>query len=304
MTNTETAAVPRHKVIGCAGAPMVLALGGISATRHVAWSAVDTAVGWWPRMVGPALALDLTRLQVLGMDYLDGGRAHDGAPVRSVSTHEQAAAIVAVLDHLGVEQLDAVVGASYGGMVALALAERWPSRVRRAVVISAAHESHPLSTAVRAIQRRIAMFGLQTGRAYDAMTLARALAMTTYRSADDFAARFTAAEITAAPAATFDVERYLIHAGEKFAAAMPPERFLALSLSADLHRVIPEEVRVPTVVVAALGDALVPAGQTDELAQRLPHLVAHVTLPSRVGHDAFLVETEPLTTILTSALAD
>jgi homoserine O-acetyltransferase len=103
--------------------------------------------------------------------------------------------------------------------------------------------------------------------------------------------------------ASFDVERYLLHAGAKFADRMAPSRLLALSLSADLHRVQPERVVVPTTVVAAQGDVLIPATQTDELARRLPRLASHVTLDTLTGHDAFLVETRQVSLILTTALA-
>jgi len=35
------------------------------------------------------------------------------------------------MEHLGFERLHAIVGASYGGMVALAFAERYPDSVER-----------------------------------------------------------------------------------------------------------------------------------------------------------------------------
>lgn len=297
-------AVLTHELTGAPEAPVVLALGGISASRHVTTTRPDAPAGWWADVVRPGGAIDPRTRGVLGIEYLDGGRAADGRPAAIVSTHDQAQAIVQLLDALDIARLDAVVGASYGGMVALALAERWPERVRTAVVISAAHESSPMSTALRALQRRIVELGLDTGRPAEAMTIARALAMTTYRTAGELATRFGLGHEVEGADATFDVERYLLHAGEKFAARMPPERFLALSLSADLHRVEPERIDVPVTVVAAEGDTLIPAEQTDELARRLPRLRRLATLASRAGHDAFLVEPERLAPILTSALAD
>ena len=67
---------------------------------------------------------------MLGFDFLDGGRGSDGRPERIVTTHDQADALARVLDEIGVERIQAFVGASYGGMVALAFAERYP-RARR-----------------------------------------------------------------------------------------------------------------------------------------------------------------------------
>jgi homoserine O-acetyltransferase len=298
------ARAPQFELVGKQGAPVILALGGISATRHVTSHAGCDVPGWWEQIAGPSRPLDTLSRQILGVEFLDGGRAHDGRPAAIVTTHEQAASIVALLDDLEIERLDAVVGASYGGMVALALAERWPERVDRLVTISAAHEPHAMSTALRAAQRQVVELGLATGRASEAMAIARGIAMTTYRTAGEFAERFTAEPSRTERSVEFEVERYLRRAGEKFAQRMLPERFLALSLSADLHRVVPERIAVPTTVIAAQGDTLVPPSHLRALANRVPRLRGHHTIRTRFGHDAFLTEPARLGRLLTSALAD
>jgi homoserine O-acetyltransferase len=290
-----------HECAGAPGAPVVLALGGISAHRHVVSHHDAPAPGWWEGLSGAGRPFDLASRRVLGVDFLDGGRAPDGRPATAVSTREQAAAIVALLDDLGIERLAAAVGASYGGMVALALAEGWPERVGRLVVISAAHEPHPMATASRVAQRRIVEVGLATGRTADCMAIARGVAMTTYRTAREFGERF---DPRPDGGGEFDVERYLRHVGARFAERMPPERFLALSLSADRHRVEPERIAVRTTVIAAQGDTLVPSSQLRTLARRLPRLDGFATLRTRFGHDAFLTEPARLGRLLTTALAD
>ncbi len=112
------------------------------------------------------------------------------APFPCISSYDQAQAIVRLLDHLQIPQLAAIVGASYGGMVALAFGERHPSRVERLIVISGADSAHPMATAWRSVQRNIARLGLSAGVPTQALELARALAMSTYRSPEEFAARF------------------------------------------------------------------------------------------------------------------
>ncbi len=296
--------LPRHhaarsrneEIVGPSHAPVTLAIGGISATRHV--------TAWWQGIAGDGLPLDTNHTRVLGVDFLDGGWASDGRPECIVTTHDQAAHIVDILDDLGIEQLDAAVGASYGGMVALALAERWPERVRRLVVINAGHEPHPMAVGLRATQRRIVELGLDTGRVADAMALARSVAMTTYRTTAEFTERFDVEPVLGDRSAEFDVERYLVHAGNRFAERMRPERFLALSLSIDLHRVRPEDVHVPTTVIATTDDAIAPAAQLAAMAARLPQLDAYHVIESRFGHDAFLTEPQQLGRLLTATLAD
>ncbi|MES2180450.1 MAG: homoserine O-succinyltransferase [Gemmatimonadota bacterium] len=300
----RTAGLSAYELVGAEGAPVVLAIGGISATRHVVSGTHDTTPGWWDDIVGDGRAIDTTSVRVLGVDFIDGGRARDGRPASIVTTHDQAAQIVAVLDELEIDQLDAVVGASYGGMVALALAERWPERVRRVIVVSAAHEPHPMSVGLRAVQRRVVQLGIDTGRVAEGMALGRAIAMTTYRTAAEFSERFDVEPTVGERSAEFEVERYLMQSGDKFASRMRAERFLALSLSVDLHHVVPEEVRVPTTIIAAEGDTLAPPSQLEAMCARLPHLDGYHLLPTLYGHDAFLTEPERLGQLLSRALAD
>lgn len=293
--------LPTHELQGRDGAPVVAVLGGISATRHVASSDSDRSVGWWEPVVGDGRAIDSSRHRVLGVDWLDGGRDSRGRPARVVTTRDQAHALAARLDALGVDRLRAIVGASYGGMVALAFAAAYPARVERLVVISAAHESTPMSTALRALQRQVVELGLATGRGRDALRIARGIAMTTYRTAEEFAERFPLPD---GADNGFEVERYLAHAGRKFAAAFTPERFLALSLSADLHRVEPPAVRTPATIVAADGDTLVPRAQLVALAEGLGAPARLVRLATRHGHDAFLADPERIGDIITTALGN
>jgi homoserine O-acetyltransferase len=160
-----------------------------------------------------------------------------------------------------------------------------------------------MSTALRSLQRRIVELGLDSGRVAEAMNIARGLAMTSYRTATEFAERFTEATPPSREwTADFSVDRYLRHCGERFVNTMTPERFLALSLSADLHRIDPTRVRTRTTIVAAEGDTVVPRPQLEALASRIGADAELVDLPTRVGHDAFLVETDGVSSILSKVL--
>ena len=97
-----------------------------------------------------------------------------------------------IVEHLGLESLHAIVGASYGGMVALCFAERHAALVGRIVVLSAADKSQVLSTAWRSVQRQIVREAIARGDGPAGLKLARALAMATYRSAVEFELRFGA----------------------------------------------------------------------------------------------------------------
>src|SRR5204863_400967 len=133
--------------------------------------------------------------QVLGCDSLGGsgdstgpepgaaGPTAERGVFPSISSYDQAEALAQLLDHLGLASLAAIAGGSYGGMVGLAFAERYPERVARLIVIGAPDRSHPLATAWRSVQRRIVSLAAACGQAQEGLKVARALAMTTYRSA-------------------------------------------------------------------------------------------------------------------------
>ncbi len=303
MPAIASAQLPPFEITGPPCAPVVVALGGISATRHVTASQDDPARGWWDDVAGPGRAIDTTQYRLLGFDFLDGGVADDGGPARTVTTHDQADALAQLLDALDVDVVHALIGASYGGMVALAFAERYPERLQRLVAISAPHQPHPMTTAVRSVQRGIVRLGLETGRAREALSLARALAMTTYRTSREFGERFAAAPLdVACGTAHFPVERYLRHHGDRFAATWSPARLLALSLSADLHRVDPSRITTPTLVVAAEGDTIVPREQLVALAAAIDAPTRLVDVATTTGHDAFLTEPAQIGSLLEAAL--
>src|SRR5215208_2105909 len=180
LGGTRAAPLPRFTLVGRTDAPIVVALGGISATRHVVFGpstplgagSAPPAPGWWSNIAGEGKAIDVTRFRVLGLDFMDGGRDATGRPRRTVTTHDQALFLAGVLKSIGHDRVHAVVGSSYGGMVALAFAERFPAMLERLVAISAPHESHPMSTALRTLQRRVVELGLETGRAADGLSIA------------------------------------------------------------------------------------------------------------------------------------
>jgi homoserine O-acetyltransferase len=292
------------RIVGPASAPVVCALGGISGGRKVCLSE-DPQQGWWSPIAGPDRPLDVNRFRILSFDYLGGsGQSTGPAPgtvFPSVSSYDQAECLARLLEHLGLRSLRAIVGGSYGGMVALAFAERYPDKVAQLLIIGAADRPHPMSTAWRSVQRQIVRFAVQCSRPREGLQLARALAMATYRSPEEFAARFSGAPLLEGERFEFPVESYLFARGADYASRYRPESFLCLSESIDLHRVDAERIFVPTTAVAVREDQLVPINDVRAMVARLPAGRLH-EISSIYGHDAFLKETEQLRRIFALAL--
>ena len=109
------------RLAGPEDAPVIAVLGGISAHRIVCG-----ADGWWPEIVGPGHGIDTRKFRVWASiiwEVAAGARRRN--PERKfppLSSFDQAEALRHIVVHLGLKSLHAIVGASYGGMVALCFA--------------------------------------------------------------------------------------------------------------------------------------------------------------------------------------
>ena len=280
-------------------APTVVVAGGISADRHVAASARYSAPGWWAALAGPHRALDPTRYRLLAIDWL-GIEGDLDVPIDGA---DQAAAIVAVLDHLQISRAAAFVGASYGGMVGLQFAAANPDRLGRLVVISAAHRPHPYASAWRGLQRRILALGRATGAEAEALSLARQLAMLSYRTPAEFGERFDTAPAVRGWSVECASDAYLGACGASFVDRFHPTAWLRLSESIDLHRVEPSAVTVATTAIAIAEDRLVPCADVAELVALLGGPGELLVIHSKYGHDAFLKEPETIGRLVRAALS-
>jgi len=293
-----------YRLAGIPGAPVVCVLGGISADRIVAVQERDTGRGWWEWMVGTGRPLDTRVHQVLSIDYLFGPGESRGAVVKDtrapaasdavtvplVTPLDQAHTLAAVTDALELDPLCGLIGASYGGAVALAFAATYPEKLLRACVIGAADSSHPLATAWRVVQRRIVQRAVAVGDEAGGIALARVLAMTTYRSDIELQQRFSGPPSITEEGLRFPVEDYLDHHGQSFARRFTADQFLCLSQSSDLHVIEAEHITIPVTLVSTDPDFLAPRWQMEDLARRMGDGHQLVRVSSLHGHDAFLTD--------------
>lgn len=294
------------RLAGPPNAPLIVVAGGISGHRRV-FAEQDDGSAWWQEIAGPGRALPTHALRVLAFDYLGGsGRTTAPKPAENfppVSTYDQAEVLRHLLDHLQIDRIRCIVGASYGGMVALAFAERYPQRVQQLLVMSAAERTHPMATAWRCVQRRTVRFAIETGQPAGGLALARALAMATYRSQAEFAARFDGEPRLENGRFVFPVEDYLLARGRDYAARYQPDSFLLLSESIDLHRVDVTRINVPVLAIGVREDQLVPIDDMRQMVGRLPQ-GRLIEMSSLYGHDAFLKEAEQLAPLLATLTED
>lgn len=300
LDSGETLSVPvlRVRLEGPEALPVVFVAGGISASRVVADT--KTEKGWWPDVVKPDGGVDLDKFQVLSCNFLP----NPDERARTISTRDQARAVALALDALKIEKLYAYVGSSFGGMVGLCFAADYPERLKKLCVISAADRAHPMTTALRGVQRRMIEFSIAEGKPEEGLSLARQLAMTTYRTSEEFGERFTSAPIGGEAGGRYDVCEYLVSRGESYKSQTTAERYITMSDAMDRHRVNARAITADTLLVAAASDRLVPAEDIRRMSQKISGPVQYAPFPTRYGHDAFLKEAAVITGLLKTFLEE
>lgn len=280
--------------VGPEHAPLIVVLGGISAHRRVG---SHDGRGWWESQCGPNRSIDTSRFRVLGIDWLGGCDDSSGPngdrDFPSISTSDQARALLLLLNRFGVRRVHALVGASYGGLVAQQLAALLGDRVHRLVLFSAAHRPSQFGIALRRIQRTILDLADDTD---SALALARSLAVLGYRTPEGVEARF------GGETSEGDVLGWLTHHGERFVGRFNPAAYRCLGKSLDTHRIDPATIRVPTTVFAVRDDLIVPISLLRDYAERAGGSCNLVEITSPYGHDAFLKEDIVVDRVLRSTL--
>ena len=290
----RTALVLAYEGAGPASTPLILVAGGISANRHVCGHAHDRAPGWWevqaPTLGGARwLAIDWVGIS----DELD-------VPITPA---DQARALLALLDFLGIGAVSAFVGASYGGMVGMHFAHFAPQRCGALLAINAAHRTHPFVHAQRALQRQAIELGERLGDASAGVSLARKIAMLSYRTPAEFERRFRDCPQLRGGRVTSAAETYLDEQGERHARRMGAAAYRRLSESIDLHDIAPGAIAVKAIFAGTPDDRLIPLDDVRALATGAPD-ACFATLPGGFGHDSFLKEQAAVAGLLSSFLSD
>lgn len=289
----------RYETQGDRTLPALFVAGGISAHKHLSANREFDAQGWWESQVGAGRALDPNRHHLIAFDWVGA----DGSLDVALDPADQADAIAALLDALKIARLEAFVGYSYGAMVGLQFAALHRSRLGHLVSISGTHRAHPYASAWRALQRRAVALGALQGAESLGLALARELAVLSYRTPEEFAERFGAAEVNEGRVRV-GAEDYLDHCGAKYVARTPVAAYLRLSESIDLQQLDPSDVLVPVTVVAVAEDRLIPLTDSYDLVEGLRGETRLRVLRSIYGHDACLKEEAEIDGLLREALAD
>lgn len=296
-----------YSIYGDLNNPVIVVLGGISADQYVADTDIEGILvkGWWDPLVGHGKAIDLNSYCVVSINYLDGlssGQVDKQDPKLKISTFDQATILNLLLLELGLDSYEAIIGASYGGMVALAFAEKYPSKLGRIIAVCCTDKSSSRNTAFRSIQRQILEFSIAQNDAQTGLVLARSLATLGYRGETEIESRFENNICTQTQAIDFPVIGYLKNQGEKFADRFCADRFINLSLSVDLHHITNRNINVPCLCIGIQGDLIAPIPVVKAMANSIGDNAQFQQIQSKVGHDGFLKEFDQLAVLIQNSL--
>jgi homoserine O-acetyltransferase/O-succinyltransferase len=309
----------------------VLVCHALTGDQHVAnTNPVTGKPGWWDTLIGPGLPVDTERFFVICANILGGCMGSTGPaslnPVTGepygldfpvITIGDMVNAQARLIDHLGIDQLFAVVGGSMGGMQVLDWAARYKDRVFAAVPIATAARHSSQNIAFHEVGRQAVMADPDwCGGAYHAagkvprngLAVARMAAHITYLSEEALQKKFgrnlqDRSHLTFSFSADFQVESYLRHQGSTFVDRFDANSYLYITRAMDYFDLAAEygdvlanafrSTKTRFCVVSFTSDWLYPTRESRAIVRALNAVAADVSfveIESNRGHDAFLLD--------------
>ncbi|MGH1363149.1 MAG: homoserine O-acetyltransferase MetX [Calditrichia bacterium] len=279
--------------------------------------------GWWNGLIGKGKIFDPSEhfiicSNVLGGCYgTTGPRSIDpntgeryGTDFPTITVRDMVAVQYRLLQQLGVRRLDTVIGASLGGMQVLEWGAMHGDIINKIVPIatSARHSAWAIGlneTARLAIQNDPAWLkGDYTDQPESGLSLARMIAMVTYRSHPAYEKRFGREENGGEAKYRFKVENYLRYQGRKLVKRFDANTYLTITRAMDAHDlkrdrnvngVLP--ISCEALCIGISSDVLYPPEEQRDIVESIPG-AHYAEIDSIHGHDAFLIEFEQLAGII------
>jgi len=304
-------------------------------------SQTDENPGWWDDCIGPGKAFDTDRYYVICTNVVGGCRGSTGPgsidpktgrpyglsfPVVTIA--DMVRAQRHLIDHLGIDTLLAAAGGSMGGMQVLQWVVNYPERLHAALPIATTARHSPMLIAFDEVGRQAiyADPNWNGGDYYDGprpnagLAVARMVGHITYLSETSmhhkFGRRLREREVFGYDFDTdFEIESYLRYRGNKFTERFDANSYLYVTKSmdyldlsnghGDLATAFAKSTGITYLVVSFTSDWLYPPYHSKELVGVLTAAGADVSfcnVQSTWGHDAFLVEVETMTSLISNFL--
>ena len=317
----------------------VLICHALTGDQHVAnIHPVTGKSGWWETLIGPGRPIDTERYYVICPNVLGACMGTTGPASINPATgqvwgldfpvitiRDMVRAQAALLDHLGIGTLFAVVGGSMGGMQVLQWAVSYPERVFAALPIACATRHSAQNIAFDEVGRQAVMadpewrhgrYLVEGASPHRGLAVARMGAHITYLSDAalhrKFGRKFQDRDNpTFSFDADFEVESYLRYQGSTFVERFDANTYLYLTramdyfdLAGDYDGVVANAfkgAKTRFCVISFTSDWLFPTSDSRAIVRALNAAGARVSFAEVVtdkGHDAFLLDEPELFAIV------
>jgi len=321
------------------GENVILVLHALTGDSHAAgyYSPNDPKPGWWENMIGPGKGIDTDRYFVVCSNVLGGCMGSTGpgaiAPATGkpygmdfpfVTIADMVRAQKALIDHLGIKRIMAVIGGSMGGMQVLQWTVQYPEMVRSAIPLATTMRHSALAIAFNEVARQaiVADPSWNRGSYYGGkkpdlgLSVARMIGHITYLSDEAMRRKFgrklqDKADFSYNFDADFQVESYLRYQGAKFVERFDANSFLYITKAADYFDLGRNDsssgimaltgAKARYMVISFTSDWLYPTYQSRELVQAMKKSgldVSFCEIEAEWGHDAFLLPSQRLTNLI------
>ncbi|MCG8576002.1 MAG: homoserine O-acetyltransferase [Flavobacteriales bacterium] len=296
--------------------------GNPNATKVIwvchALSGNSEVLDWWPGLFGENRLFDPVNYKIICANVLGGCYGSSGAESSQnpstfplITIKDMVKAHILLADHLGVNEIDLLIGPSLGGQQAVEWAVQQASRHKQLILIACNAAHSALGRAFNETQRLALKadptFGKKKGGA-KGLKAARAIAMLSYRSYEDFEIKQTDFQ---RKKDDFKASSYVRYQGEKFINRFSANAYYTLTKAMDSHDVargregnqaeVLSWIEAKTLVVGISSDLLFPLDEQRFLANHIPGAELGV-INSVHGHDAFLINYDVLEKIIADFL--
>jgi homoserine O-acetyltransferase len=272
---------------------------------------------WWSGLFGEYQLFNESEYRVicaniLGSCYGSSGPTNwnEFSIYSSLTIRDIVHAHLLLRKELNLSTIDILIGASIGGQQAIEWAIQEPFRIKKLILIATNAAQSSFGKAFNEAQRLAlqadATFGIQDG-GKSGLKAARALAMISYRSYEDFAIKQGDDQDKSD---NFNACSYLAYQGQKFVDRFSPLSYFSITKAMDSHNVghgrgglkaALNQIQAQTLVVNVSSDFLFPLCEQAVICKHIPH-VQFGRIDSIHGHDAFLIEYKQLNSLISNFL--
>ena len=304
--------------------------GEYASGRKVAWvchalTASADCVSWWPELIGAGKAISPEEYFIicvnipsscygstgpLSVDPESGEKYHETFPFFTI--RDMVRCFIELRKHLGIEQIDLLIGGSMGGYQCLEWAIMEPDAMKKLVLVATGARESAWGIAIHTAQRLAIEADHSFGTNYDmagakGLKAARAIGMLTYRNYRAFVQTQSDAEDKID---NFKSASYINYQGDKLVNRFNAYSYWLLTKTMDAHNVGRERggteaalknVKAKTLCIGISSDILCPVDEQKFMSGKI-NGAEFVEIDSPFGHDGFLVEGKKIGEVITSWL--